>query len=130
MIILLTQLNIICISLFSVSLEYLHNDYTHRFTRSFQLLFCILFFESSSRASGKNVQRKKFPTNDAFVSQSSARSPSFGFIAHLIIPHIFKTTEKSIRIHRIFCVSYSNCIVGHFVGNRIMPVEIANDGQE
>lgn len=40
----------------------------------------------------------------------------FGFIAHLIIPHILQASSKNTRILRKFV----NCI-GHFVGNRIMP---------
>lgn len=53
--------NIICISLrfSSVSLEYLHNDYTHRFTRS--------FFRLKKRP-GEKCTAQKFSTNDAFVS--------------------------------------------------------------
>lgn len=106
---------------FSVSLEYLHNDYTHRFTRSFLLSFC--FFKTVRQ----NVQRKKFSTNDAFVSSRLFSLSLFWLYCPSNYTSYLQNNVQKAPEFTEFFQQFVNCIVGHFFGNRIMPVKTAND---
>lgn len=127
--ILLTQLNIICISLFFWSCL---NTFIMIIHIALQELLSFCAFWKRIKSVRQKCTAKKFSTNDAFVS--SRLLFSLGFIAHLIIPHIFKHTQK--LKHQKFTEFFphqllQNCSTGHFVGNRIMPAHerLVDDGK-
>lgn len=131
--ILLTQLNIICISLvFSVFLRSCLNTFIMIIHIALQevLLYFLLVRLFQERPAKMFSEKKNSPLMMPLFSVVCLLSLFSAFIAHLIIPHILKTTKAEraetskftgILSFAFYCSvqqQFVNCI-GHFDGNRL-----------